>query len=80
MARLPEEKELNESRLNDNQMECIIAAILTLGSLPHGGTSPERALNCYAEMVKRVRMVGYLNPPGGHWSPAGVMQASYQKR
>ena len=65
---LQDNPRLNETRLNDNQMECIIAAILTAGSLG-ATTSLDKLTERYAFLLGRIRKVGYLNPPAHEWVP-----------
>jgi hypothetical protein len=57
-------------RLNDNQMECIIAAILAAGSLgAAGGASLDKTIERYCFLLARLRKVGYLNPPAHEYVP-----------
>jgi hypothetical protein len=56
MSESLQEKRVPELCLNNNQMECVIAAILTVGSLAGQGASADKAVSLYAETLKHLRI------------------------
>ena len=67
---LQENPHLGDVRLNDSQMECIIAAVLAAGSLgATNGGSRDKTMERYAFLLTRLRRVGYLNPPAHEYAP-----------
>lgn len=67
---LQENPRLSDVRLNDSQMECIIAAVLAGGSLgATDGGSLDKTIERYAFLLARLRRVGYLNPPAHEHAP-----------
>jgi hypothetical protein len=56
---------VGESRLDDTQMECIIAAILTVASAGADTFQPESIVERYADILERLRKCAgsYVNSP-----------------
>ena len=67
MSESLQENRVPELCLNNNQMECVIAAILTVGSLAGQGASADKAVSLYAETLKHLRIKGYFNPATPHY-------------
>jgi len=56
---------VGEVRLDDSQMECVIAAILTVGSAGADTLLPQSIVKRYSEVLEQLRQTAgtYVNPP-----------------
>jgi hypothetical protein len=56
---------VGENRLDDDQMECLIAAILTVASAGADTFQPKSIVKRYADVLEQLRQCAgsYVNPP-----------------